>query len=490
MKLESQMILIFGGTGDLTRRKLIPSLYHLLRRRRLALCTPVVCIGRKQLTRDQFLESLQVEKYIESADSEVIRSLCERIEYLSFDSTRQDSDDFTRSITELEHKYGCTPNKLIYLALPTTVFGGTAKLIGSLERGEGWRRVVFEKPFGTDQRSAQELNDQIASVLREEEIYRVDHYLGKELVRNILTLRFGNAVFESSWCADGVDHVQITVSESLGVEQRAGYYDKSGAVRDMVQNHLLQLLSLVAMEPPVDGSPDALRDESVQVLKSLRLLEKKDVVLGQYGPGHIEGDKVCGYRDEEGVVEGSTTETFVALRAHVESPRWNGVPFYLRTGKRLKKRYAEIRVVLKQQFSPVLGRPGEPNVIVIRIQPDEGIGMTFNVRNPGESAETSSVLMDFCHHCHFGPNSPEAYESILNTVMQGDHAIFPRWDWIEESWKYVDNLYRVAGEPLGYPAGSNGPDEASRLLEQDGRSWIEDDSHLQLASFPRMPGDR
>lgn len=483
MTIESQMIVIFGGTGDLTRRKLIPSLYHLIRREKVNRCTPIVCIGRRDLTQEQFIQSLQIEKYIDNPDREIIEELVQKIVFLRFDSNHQSAEEFQDLIRKIETRHGCSTNKLIYLALPTGAFSKTAELIGKLKDENGWQRVVFEKPFGADTASARKLNEHITTVLEEEEIYRVDHYLGKELVRNILTLRFGNEIFETAWGCHAVEQVQITVAESLGVEKRAGYYDTSGAVRDMVQNHLLQLLSFVAMEPPADGSPDALRDEAVRVLKNLRPVTQNDVVLGQYGEGSIKGEKVCAYRQEEGVQNNSETETYAALRAYVETPRWKGVPFYVRTGKRLHKRYAEIRIVLKQHS--VLGKlwGSEANVIVIRIQPDEGIGLTFNVRKPGERGETSSVLMDFCHHCHFGPNSPEAYESILFTVMQGDHAIFPRWDWIDESWKFVDNLYLVVKKPAIYKAGSEGPDAAARLLRADGREWLAEESIERVTPF-------
>lgn len=486
MKLESQMILIFGGTGDLNRRKLIPAFYHLVQKQRLTDCTPIVCIGRRKLTQEEFINHLSLDKFIPDQDPEVISDLLRRIEYVCFDVEGDSVKGFKESIGKIHKRYACTHNKLIYLALPTSAFNASAQVIGAMDSNNGWRRVVFEKPFGSDLASAQLLNENIRQVLKEKEIYRVDHYLGKELVQNILTLRFANEIFSGVWNKSAIDHVQITVSETLGVEKRAGYYDKSGAVRDMLQNHLLQLLSFVAMEPPEKDSKDGLRDEAVAVMRHLRPLEKKDIVLGQYGAGHIDSTPVESYLLESGVAPESNTETFVAIRAHVDSKRWQGVPFYLRTGKRLEQRYADIKIVFKQKGHNIVGKEGKPNIVTIRIQPDAGIAMAFNVQKPGEEDSTESVLMDFCHHCHFGPNTPEAYESIMSNVMEGDHSLFPRRDWIEASWEYIDNLREMGGIPSLYTAGSNGSLEAAELLVVDGRKWIDYELSTQTISIPRM----
>lgn len=482
MTLESQMILIFGATGDLNRRKLIPSLYHLERKQRLTDCTPVVCIGRRDFSQKEFIEHLAVEQFIVDLDPEVVTNLLRRITYVCFDMTKGNPQEFVGAISAIQNQSGCTCNKLVYLALPTSVFDKTAQLIGCFNSEKGWRRVVFEKPFGKDLASANALNTGILNVLKEDEVYRVDHYLGKELVQNILTLRFANEIFAGAWRKVAIDHVQITVSETLGVEKRAGYYDKSGAVRDMIQNHLLQLLSFVAMEPPKEGSQDSLRDEAVAVIRNLRPLESADIVLGQYGPGSIESHQVPGYLLEDGVATNSTTETFAAIRAYVDCKRWQGVPFYLRTGKRLQKRHADIKIIFKQRRRQIVGKDGEPNMIIIRIQPNEGIAMAFNVQKPGEDDRTESVMMDFCHHCHFGPNTPEAYESILYNVMEGDHSLFPRRDWIEASWKYTDRLRLIAAPPVSYSAGSKGPPEAESLLAVDGREWLNDESTTSVVS--------
>ena len=485
MNIESQMILIFGATGDLTRRKLIPSLYHLQRKKRLTSCTPIVCIGRREMVKESFVELLGIGRFVDDIDKTTLQDLLARIVYFRFDPASHTTSDFTEGIRRIQQSYGCTSNILIYLALPTTAFLQTAQLIGALNIDKGWRRVVFEKPFGEDLASAVQLNRDIHSVLEENEIYRVDHYLGKQLVQNILTLRFANEIFSGAWRGQVIDHIQITVAETLGVEKRAGYYDRSGAVRDMLQNHLLQLLSFVAMERPAAIDEDGVRNEAAKVLAHLRPLTPSDIVLGQYGPGVIDGEKVSAYRQEEGVADNSATETYVAIRAHVDTERWQDVPFYLRTGKRLQHRYAEIRIVFKQTAHNLVGKGGKPNMIIIRIQPDEGLALAFNVQKPTEHDETESVLMDFCHHCHFGPNTPEAYESILYNVMEGDHSLFPRSDWIEASWEYIDRLRHLASSPVEYESGSMGPAEGDSLLEADGRSWHNDIAPArQLSPFP------
>ena len=486
MKLESQMIMIFGATGDLTRRKLIPALYHLARKKKLTDCTPIICIGRKDLSVERFVEQLSLERFVPNADQTSIEDLIRRLEYLRFDQEAGAGGEFSGYIDSIRNRYGCTGNMLIFLALPTTAFQQTAKLIGSLGSNNGWRRVVFEKPFGEDLISAQLLDATILGVLAEDEIYRVDHYLGKELVQNILTLRFANEIFSGAWGNKAIDHVQITVSETLGVEKRAGYYDRSGAVRDMLQNHLLQLLSFVAMEPPPDGSADALRNEAAAVLHNLRTLEQKDIVLGRYGTGEIDSQSVAGYAEEDGVAKDSTTETFAAIRAYIDTERWRDVPFYLRTGKRLNRSQADIKIVFRQRRRYITGNGSEPNMILIRIQPDAGIALAFNVQKPGEDNESASVLMDFCHHCHFGPNTPEAYESILRNVMEGDHRMFPRRDWIEASWKYIDHLRSVAGPVAVYRAGAVGPVEADHLLQADGRVWLNDERSNHTFTIPRL----
>ncbi len=469
--VEKHMVVLFGSTGDLTKRKILPALYYLFEKGSITRNCPIVCVGRQEYSTAKFVDSLGIEKYLRKYDQEVLSQFFKQLEYVKIDLRQPDVTGFKEKLDSIAAEHHTGRNRLFYLALPSGVFGQAVSVIRQLTDDEGWQRVVFEKPFGRDRRSAYELNNKIREVLSEDQIYRVDHYLGKELVQNIFTLRFHNEIFKWVWHKDAIDHVQITVCESLGVEERAGYYDKSGAVRDMVQNHLLQLLSLVAMEPPSSYDEKAIRDATGQVMQSLLPVEREDVVLGQYE----------GYVDEEGVDLQSRTETFAAFKVFIDSPRWEGVPFYLKTGKKLNERYADIKVVFKHDRE--LCRQGDcdqPNVIVIRIQPDDGIAIAFNVRSPENESITESVLMDFCHHCYFGPNTPEAYESILANIMQGDGTSFPRWDWIESSWIFIDKLLAVAEAPELYKKGSTGPAASDELLLKDGCSWFHGEMSPEL----------
>ena len=472
MSLEPHMSIIFGATGDLAKRKLIPSFYRLLQRGGLSPETAIVCLGRRPYSQSEYLERIELEKFIDKPDEALLGRLTEMIHYRSFDLEEGTAADLESIVREIRSQTNCGCNTLFYLALPTAVFGTVAAIIEPLIDEQGWKRVVFEKPFGNDLSSARKLNHQISAVLDEEQIYRVDHYLGKELVQNILFLRFANEIFSCGWNRDAIDNVQITVSESLGVEERAAYYDKSGAIRDMLQNHLLQLLCFTAMEQPLSGYGNAVRDEAAKVMAALRPPTSEDVVTGQYVSSTSDINIMPPYRAEQGVPSDSMTETYVAARVFVETPRWYGTPFYLRTGKRLDRRYAEIKVIFKEQEIDGLATLDTPNIIIIRIQPDEGIAVSFNVRKPGESHESEMVLMDFCHHCHFGPNTPEAYEAILGSVIRGDPLLFTRWDWLQASWSYIDRLKAVASPVVFYEAGSQGPKEADLLLEQDDRSWL------------------
>lgn len=472
MSLEPQMVVIFGATGDLAKRKLIPSLYRLLERGEIGEGTAILCLGRKPYSSEAYIEHLKLENFIEPIDRKRVSQLTAMMHYQSFDLALGTAADLQSIVEEVREKGGCGDNILFYLALPTSVFDTVAAIIEPLLAGQGWKRVVFEKPFGKDLISARKLNEQISTVLDEKQIFRVDHYLGKELVQNILFLRFANEIFSCGWHRGAIDSIQITVSESLGVEERAAYYDKSGAVRDMLQNHLLQLLCFIAMEPPVSGYGNAVRDEALRVVSALRAPTPDDIVVGQYGSGNSGSGTLPGYRQEPGIGPDSITETYVAVRAFIETPRWQGTPFYLRTGKRLDRRYAEIKVIFKEQELEGLATLDTPNMIIIRIQPDEGIAIAFNVRKPGKSYTSETVLMDFCHHCHFGPNTPEAYEAILASVMRGDPLLFTRWDWLEASWTYIDRLKAVAPPVVFYEAGSKGPEEADLLLKSDGKDWL------------------
>jgi glucose-6-phosphate 1-dehydrogenase len=346
-------------------------------------------------------------------------------------------------------------------------------------------RVVIEKPFGSDLETARELNRRVHEVLDERQIYRIDHYLGKETVQNIMVFRFANAVFEPIWNRRYVDHVQITAAEAVGVENRGGYYEKAGVVRDMFQNHLLQLLCLTAMEPPVAFAADAVRDEKVKLLRSVRPLGPRDVpqsaVPGQYGPGKIHGKQVPGYRDEAGVAEQSITATYAAMKLVIDNWRWEGVPFYLRSGKRLAKRVSEIAIEFKRpplllfkSCADVLA----PNVLMIRIQPDEGVSLKFEVKTPGPEICVSPLALDFSYEQAFGNSSPEAYETLLEDCIEGDSTLYTRHDWVEQAWALMDPIIRSwsklpPGSFPNYETGSWGPEEADRFMQRDGRRWRE-----------------
>lgn len=461
--IENHMVVIFGATGDLAKRKIIPALYQLIKKGQFLPNSPIVCLGRRDYTTDQYIDHLDLTQFIKGAEQQLVDRLKQQLVYLRQELSELAAAELRHDFDAIAETFGCGTNKLFYLALPASVFSQAAEVIQLFTDDPGWQRVVFEKPFGEDLDSAEKLNEAITGVLQEEQIYRVDHYLGKELVQNIFALRFHNEIFRWAWHREAIDHIQITASESLGVEERAGYYDKSGAVRDMVQNHLLQLLSLVAMEPPLANDAEEIRNRTCEVIESLIPVRQKDVVLGQYG----------GYTDEQGVEPDSQTETFAAFKVYLDMPRWQGVPFYLKTGKKLDERYADIKVVFKHNKELCKnGDCDQPNVIIIRIQPDDGIAIAFNVKHPGRSMITEPVLMDFCHHCYFGPNTPEAYESILLNVMQGEPTAFARWDWIKNSWKFVDQLRATAGAPVNYPQDSTGPAESDALLTRSGRGWI------------------
>jgi glucose-6-phosphate 1-dehydrogenase len=382
------------------------------------------------------------------------------------------------------------PVRVLYLAIPPDLYAPVLQHIAAVglatkeTDGEPRTRVVFEKPFGTDLESARELNRRVHEVLDEQQVYRIDHYRGKETVQNIMVFRFANSVFEPIWNRRYVDHVQITAAETVGVENRGGYYDRAGAVRDMVQNHLLQLLCLTAMEPPVSFSAEAVRDEKMKLLRAVRPLRSEEVsenaVRGQYGRGKIDGKEVPAYREEPGVRKDSTTETYAAVKFLIDNWRWQGIPFYLRTGKRLAKRVTEIAIQFKPppllMFKACAVDEVSPNVLVMRIQPDEGISLTFDVKPPGPEICVSPLSLDFKYEQAFGSSPPEAYETLLEDCIEGDSTLFTRHDWVELAWYLVDPIIKTwaSVKPTNfpnYPAGSWGPPEADEFIQRDGRRW-------------------
>lgn len=492
---EPCSVVIFGATGDLTHRKLVPALYNLVVDGELPPGTQIVGFARRDKSDEVFRAGLKElnEKVSRSGHDPAIWDPFEKtISY--HQSEFQDEDGYQRlaeRLDQIDAERGGKGNRLFYIASAPEFFDDILehlKKAGLNQSADGcWSRVIVEKPFGTDLKTAQHLNQVVNRTFEEKDTYRIDHYLGKETAQNLMVLRFANAIFEPLWNSRYIDHVQITCSENLGMEGgRGGYYDKSGALRDMVQNHLLQLLSLVAMEPPTDLSADAVRDEKVKVVRALKQFDTpelvaENVVRGQYTSGFVDGVERPGYREEDRVNPESETETYVALRCQIETWRWSGVPFYVRMGKQLPKKATEISVHFKKApnvlFNALPGGVPDENVLVIRIQPDEGISLRMVSKLPGTSLRIEPVKMDFHYATSFGKSSPEAYERLLLDAMAGDATLFARRDEVEEAWRFVDNIEHAwhesdAKPPMTeYTAGSWGPAEADDMLKADGRAW-------------------
>ncbi len=498
-------IVIFGASGDLTKRKLIPALFQLALEKLLPETTRIVGFARKEKSHEQFRAEMN-DALLEFARSRPAKNSRELQEFISrlyyYSGNYDNAEDYARIKKLLNNfdkeagiKPGCS-NRLFYLSTPPGVFYNIIRMLGEAQlftdpnNEKCWTRVIIEKPFGHDLESARTLNKQILSIIDERQVYRIDHYLGKETVQNIMAFRFGNSIFEPLWNRRYIDHVQITVAEDVSVEGRGGYYDHSGALRDMVQNHMLQLLALVAMEPPASFAPNAVRNEKVKVLCALRPIKAEEVgrltLRGQYTTGTIDGRLISDYLSESGVNPKSTTETFAALKLHVDNWRWAGVPFYLRTAKALPERITEISIEFKQPplalFSHAeheehkAGDRMQPNRLSLRVQPNEGIRLTFGLKKPGPRMILQPTDMEFNYRNVFDAEPPEAYERLILDAISGDSTLFIRHDEVEAAWCVVDGVLKgwsgeVSPHIHPYRAGSRGPNAADEFIAKDARMW-------------------
>ncbi|MBB3114713.1 glucose-6-phosphate 1-dehydrogenase [Paenibacillus phyllosphaerae] len=480
---------LFGATGDLARRKLFPALFSLYKEGKLAEDFAVVGLARRPRTNEQFREDVHesIKEFCRyKVDDALWSKFAEHFVYMPLDINNVEGFRELKGLTEqLDAKFGIPGNRLFYLALAPDLFGPVSFNLrdGGLLETQGWSRLVIEKPFGYDLESARKLNKQLNQVFQEEQIYRIDHYLGKEMVQNIQVLRFSNAFFEPLWNNKHIANVQITLAETVGVEERGGYYDKSGALRDMVQNHLLQMLSMIAMEPPSRLHPEDIRDEKVKALRSLRPFATdeevaRNVVRGQYTAGALKGKDLTGYREEDSVNPESKTETYVGARVFVDNFRWAGVPFYIRTGKRLPVKTTEVVIEFKNVPDNVLfanRHDLSPNLLVIRVNPMEGIYIKINAKKPGVDNVIQPVSMEFCQSCQIGINTPEAYERLIYDAARGESTYFTRWDEVAQAWAFVDRMAQAWREDNSelhtYAAGSWGPARMDEMLEEDGFFW-------------------
>jgi len=489
---ERCAMVIFGASGDLTKRKLLPSLYHLAKKKLLPAEFALLGCAIDDISQDEFRLRVKADlKEFGGAPDECkfCDWLVERLYYLSGDFQNPEIYQRIKALlADVDKKHGTNGSYFYYLATSPTLIGAIVQQLGAAglaEEGPNqWRRVVIEKPFGHDLDSARALNREIGQVLAERQIYRIDHYLGKETVQNILVFRFSNGIFEPIWNRRYIDHVQITVAETLGVEQRGGYYDHAGALRDMVPNHILQLVSLTSMEPPISFHADAVRDEQAKILHAIQPLSPEEVlsraVRGQYGEGMVDGVSVPAYRHEPNVAADSNTDTFVALKLSIDNWRWADVPFYIRTGKRLASRVTEVAIQFRRApFVLFRDTPVEklaPNLLVLHIQPDEGISLRFGAKVPGIQVDIGAVNMDFRYQDYFGNEPSTGYERLLYDCMTGDATLFQRADMVEAGWNVVQPLLDVwkALPPRSFPnykSGTWGPKESDELMARDRRQW-------------------
>jgi glucose-6-phosphate 1-dehydrogenase len=482
-------VVIFGANGDLTKRKLVPALYRLAYERRLSAGFAVIGISRTPLSDDQFREKMHdsVKEFLEDApfDEGVWQTFAQDLYYHAGDigdpQMYRALGERLSQIDEIKHTGG---NVLFYLSTQPSQYASTARGLGEagLASGKGWRRLVVEKPFGHDLASAKELSDRLHEHFAETEVYRIDHYLGKETVQNILAFRFGNGIFEPLWNRRYVNHVQITAAESIGVEGRGAYYQEAGALRDMIQNHLLQVMATIAMEPSATFRANSVRDERSKLLRSIHIMKPDEAlansVAGQYGPARIGGQDVVGFRQEPGVGPDAQTDTYAAVTFFVDNWRWAGVPFYVRSGKRLPKRVSEIAIQFNEAPLAMFNGEGSqtaPNLLILRIQPEEGISLKFLSKRPGAGMKLRPVSMDFNYGSSFGERSPSAYETLLLDAIMGDATLYTRQDMVEASWTAVEPVMQVWNNTKfdfpNYAAGSWGPEASDAMLARRGHVW-------------------
>ena len=488
-KPENQILVIFGASGDLTKRKLIPSLFALEMQNLLPEKFAIFGLGRTEITCEEFRDSMKegISNNSDVKDNKKPNDFLNKLYYRFIDATDAESyKNFKMKLDEIRNELGIKGNTVFYLSTPPSLYGVIPENLakcGLNTEEDGWKRVIIEKPFGYDLKTAEELNNSLQKNWREDQIYRIDHYLGKETVQNVLVTRFANGIFEPLWNRNYIHHIEITSAESIGVEKRGGYYEGSGALRDMIQNHLLQVVGLIAMEPPASMDSDAIRNETVKVLQSLRPIKDEEIISiairGQYLSSSIRGEKVKGYREEDGVNPESKTETYAALKFYVDNWRWGGVPFYIRTGKRLPTRVTEAVIHFKPTPHHLFSQKAECdtcNQLVIRIQPDEGVLLKFGMKTPGAGFDVQNVNMDF-HYSDLSHQSiPTAYERLLLDSMIGDSTLYARGDAVMAAWKFLNPVLNAwKNDPqipvFGYPSGTWGPEHADDLIEEPGMSW-------------------
>ena len=488
----SSIFVIFGGTGDLTKRKLIPAIFSLMYEERLPENFTIVAIGRREKTNQQYRDEMyeSAKQFCRfSLNDKLWNIFSKRIFYKNFDFTSDNKGykNLDLFLEKMDTKYLTGGKRLFYLAVAPEFFEGIIRNLKNndmLKKPIGWQRIMVEKPFGSSLKTARNLNYNISKLIHEEDIFRIDHYLGKEMIQNILAIRFGNSLFEPLWNANYIDNIQITSNELLGVENRGGYYENAGILKDMLQNHLLQMLTMIAMEPPVDLSPESIRDEKVKVLRSLRPFTEKsfneDIVRGQYGKGTSNDIEMVGYRQESNVSSSSNTDTFIALKTYIDNFRFGGVPIYIRAGKRMDTKSTEIVIQFKKlpgiNYYKEFDQIGH-NLLVLKIQPDEGFFFRINAKKPGNEFKMEKVELDYCQSCKYVNDSPEAYERLILEASRNNTSLFTRWDELEYSWKFIESIEKGIentdnkSEYPNYMAGTAGPRAAIDLIEKDGRQW-------------------